>query len=136
MIGQFYASNICLIGDFNSILHIEERVGVGSTLTSRDKRDFLAFVENCKPLDIKLQGRKYTWYRSNDTCKSRIDRALINERWADTWSSTSLCGLKCSISDHCPIILSAAVANCLALPIHQHLVLSSRFYGGCRDLLE
>lgn len=71
--------NLHLIGDFNSILDVVERAGVGDSSYSRDRRKFKEFVEASKLFDANLQGRKFTCYRSNDSCKSRIDRALINE---------------------------------------------------------
>lgn len=108
IIGQNQASNLCLIGDFNSILHDEERAGLGSSSYLREKREFHMFVVNGRLLDVPLQGRKFTCYHSS---KSRIDRALINENWVDRWRSTSLRGLKRFVSDHCPIILCTNEAD-------------------------
>lgn len=35
-----------------------------------------------------------------------IDRALINERWAERWQGLELGGLPRSVSDHCAIVLT------------------------------
>lgn len=102
---------LCLIGDFNSILEDYERAGSGSGSSSRDRRKFKEFVENGQLHDVKLQGRKFTWYKPNGTCKSRIDRALINDSWNLRWQGTSLRGMKRSISDHCPILLNSSDAD-------------------------
>lgn len=111
MIDQNLNTNLCLIEDFNSILEDIERVGVGSSSTLRDRRKFKDFVERAKLHDVKLQGRKYTCYRSNGSCKSRIDRALVNENWLTLWQGTYLRGIKRSISNHCPILLNTSDAD-------------------------
>lgn len=105
VVEQAARSHICIIGDFNSILDTGERVGSGWQVSSRERMEFKDFVENNKLIDVALQGRKYTWYKDNGMCKSRIDRALINEKWAEKWSETGLRGLPRTVSDHCAIIL-------------------------------
>lgn len=96
---------ICIIGDFNSIIEKGERVGRGWNSSVRELRDFREFVTKGNLVVVKLQGRQLTWYRSNRSCKSRIDRVLVNEKWVDTWPSSSLKGLPRSVSDHCAIVL-------------------------------
>lgn len=68
-------------------------------------REFREFVERNVLIDVGLQGRKFTWYKGNGTCKSRINHALVNERWVEKWNGTGLHGLPRSISNHCAIIL-------------------------------
>lgn len=102
---------ICLIGDFNSILEAGERVGEGGEEASRGYRGLKAFVEGCNLHDVALQGRKYTWFWSNGRFKSRIDRALVNEQWLDSFPDTHLRGLPRSISDHCAISLETKQAD-------------------------
>lgn len=111
VIKQNSGKNLCLIGDFNSILDEVERVGSSGSSSSRDRRKFKEFVDSCNLLDVKLRGMKFTWYKSNDSCKSRIDRALLNEKWVETWTGSSLRGLKRSVSDHCAILLSTTEAS-------------------------
>lgn len=41
----------------------------------------------------------------NRTCKIRIDKAMINDRWQENWPCSFLVGLPRSILDHCAIIL-------------------------------
>lgn len=62
-------------------------------------------TEECRLHDVKLQGRSYTLYRSNERCKSQIERALVNEKLLGIWRSATLRGLPRLISDHCPRIL-------------------------------
>lgn len=106
VVGQWEEAYTCVIGDFNSILNIGKRSGVGGSELARDIRVFREFVESYGLLDVPLQGRKYTWYSCAGMCKSKLDRALVNDRWAAKWQGTELGGIPRSISDHCPIILS------------------------------
>lgn len=103
---QWEDLRICLIGDFNAILEPVEMVGEGGSRLSRESQGLKEFMSSCELLDVKLQGRCFTWYRSNGACKSRIDRALINDYWMESWRDTSLRGLPRSISGHCVIILN------------------------------
>lgn len=81
-------------------------MGVGGEGAGRERRAFREFLERSNLFDVSLSGRKFTWYKYNGTCKSKLDRALINGFWADKWQDTLLRGLPRSISDHCAIILS------------------------------
>lgn len=105
MVGQWEDSNVCIIGDFNAITEVRERDGEGPGTLSRGSRGLKELIMSCRLTDVRLQGRRFTWYCCNGKCKSKIDRALVNERWVETWRDTSLRGLPRSISDHCPIIL-------------------------------
>lgn len=93
MVRQWEKVRVCVIGDFNSILVEGERVGVGGDGIARERRMFQDFLEKSNLFDVSLQGRRFTWYRSNGNCESRLDRALVNERWVETWGSTALRGL-------------------------------------------
>lgn len=62
------------------ILDEGERVGLRCRVWSRETLEFKEFIEKNGLIDVDLQRRKYTWYKSNETCKSRINRALINEK--------------------------------------------------------
>ncbi|KAL6518076.1 hypothetical protein OROMI_033777 [Orobanche minor] len=103
VVEQEVGVNVCIIGDFNSILEVGERVGVGGPGDGRERREFRDFVEKANLIDVKIHGRKFTWYMSNGSCKSRIDRALVNEKWLEVWNDTSLRGLPRTVSDHCAI---------------------------------
>lgn len=79
-------------------------MGVGAGVSRRDIREFVGFMERGKLMDVTLRGRKFTRYKEGGECKSRIDRALINEKWASMWSDTELRGLPRTISDHCGLV--------------------------------
>lgn len=65
----------------------------------------MELVKRCNLVDVNLVGRKFTWYRTNGSCKSRLDRALVNDKWLERWPDSYLRGLPRSISDHCAIVL-------------------------------
>jgi hypothetical protein len=50
-------------------------------------------------------GRKFTWFHSNGTSMSRIDRSFVSASWLVLWGNPSLWILPRTISDHCPLIL-------------------------------
>lgn len=102
---------MCVIRDFNAILEVGDRVGEGSGVLSRGSRVLREIVQECRLVDVKIQGRGFTWYRCNGKCKSRIDRALVNEKWVASWCDSSLRGLPRLISNHCPILLCTKVMD-------------------------
>ncbi|GKV09841.1 hypothetical protein SLEP1_g21281 [Rubroshorea leprosula] len=65
-----------LAGDFNSVRSIIERKGrLGET---QDMEEFNRFVEGNGLIDVKLLNRKFTWYRSDGSSMSRLDRFLLS----------------------------------------------------------
>jgi len=38
---------------------------------------FTKFIEDIELLDIPLIGRRYTWYKTNETKNIRIDRIMV-----------------------------------------------------------
>lgn len=106
VVEQRVETKVCIIGDFNSILFEGERVGESDEDSDRERLDFVEFIERSRLVDIELQGRRFTWYRCGGGCKSRLDRALVNDRWVERWPDTELRGLPRSISDHCALVLS------------------------------
>lgn len=70
---------MCVIRDFNAIRCEEERDGIGNGNESREMENFDGFINQNNLLDISLRGRVFTWYRSDGTCKSKLDRALVND---------------------------------------------------------
>lgn len=72
----------CLIGDFNIIRYIGERLGCDSY--SSTKCAFLNFIENNNLVYLPLEGASYTWFRDSDApSMSRIDRNLVLINWED-----------------------------------------------------
>lgn len=75
-----------MVGDFNVVRHSNKRQGVGHARVNRSKiKGFNNFIDSNQLLDLLAMGRKYTWYRPNDTTKSRLDRVLVSDNWVETW---------------------------------------------------
>ncbi|KAL8549194.1 hypothetical protein ACS0TY_008154 [Phlomoides rotata] len=100
---------ICVIGDFNSVRDVNERDGRSMLPNLRDIASFNGFVSGSGLIDLPLHGRKFSWYKPDGSCKSRIDRSLVNHEWISRWPNSSLIGLRRSISDHCPIVLGIKI---------------------------
>ncbi|KAL8462439.1 hypothetical protein ACS0TY_033457 [Phlomoides rotata] len=105
IIDQEADSRICILGDFNSIRNDSKREGRRAGSCRRDVMAFDSFIRDSGLVDLPLRGRTFTWYRPDGTCKSRLDRILINNKWVEKWPDSYQKGLRRSISDHCPIIL-------------------------------
>ncbi|KAL8530056.1 hypothetical protein ACS0TY_007225 [Phlomoides rotata] len=55
-----------------------ERDGRRNGSSSRDMMEFDSFIRNSGLMDLPLHGRSFTWYRPDGSCKSRLDRIMIN----------------------------------------------------------
>ncbi|XP_016185650.1 uncharacterized protein LOC107627319 [Arachis ipaensis] len=91
----------CYLGDFNKILHLEERKG--ATTLSASAEDFRTWINDMELIDLPLNDRKYTWFRGQ-SC-SRIDRSLVSLGWLEVYPETCLKGGPRGLSDHCPLIM-------------------------------
>lgn len=96
---------ICVIGDFNSIRRESERMGRGLLANRRDIAGFDSFICDSRLVDLPIHGRSYTCYKADGSCKSRIDRILLNSNWIDRWPNSTQRGLRRTVFDHCPIFL-------------------------------
>ncbi|KAL6503202.1 isoform X1 [Orobanche hederae] len=54
---------------------------------------------------MEVHLRSFTWYRADGTCKSRIDRMMVNEDWLSKCPGSVLLGACRGSFDHCPLIL-------------------------------
>ncbi|KAG6676484.1 hypothetical protein I3842_15G153700 [Carya illinoinensis] len=98
---------IC-VGDFNEILHQEEKQGAGSR-PYKQIEEFRKVVEICDLRDIHHQGHHFTWSnnrRGKDFTKERIDRALANKEWHELFSSATCTALAAIQSDHSPLSIT------------------------------
>ncbi|KAL8463817.1 hypothetical protein ACS0TY_033675 [Phlomoides rotata] len=66
---------------------------------------FNNFIEGYDLVEIPLVGRKFTWYRPDGMCKSKLDRLLENSNWLNKWPDVILKGGRRSLSDHVPIYI-------------------------------
>jgi len=96
----------CFLGDFNSIRSQEERIGSSQRVTDNsDISEFNAWISDMDLQEIRGFGGNFTWFRSNGSVKSRLDRFLVSDQWLALWPDTSQHVLHRDYSDHCPVLL-------------------------------
>ncbi|KAA3465047.1 tyrosine decarboxylase 1-like [Gossypium australe] len=91
-----------LMGDFNAILDPEDKRSP-RTIGKRCKL-FGNFVDSCGLQDLGFNGPKFTWQRGGTS--ARLDRALANNTWMESFPQCLISNLPRIKSDHRPIILS------------------------------
>ncbi|XP_074293658.1 uncharacterized protein LOC141620772 [Silene latifolia] len=92
-------------GDFNNVLHYNERIG--REVTWNEIAEFRACVQHCGLTDIKAQGAFYTWNNKHEPqtrAFSRIDRFLINSEWMDLYPNAYAHFLPEGLFDHNPCV--------------------------------
>ncbi|KAL8467848.1 hypothetical protein ACS0TY_031188 [Phlomoides rotata] len=98
IINQYQSSCICIIDDFNSIRNGLERDGRGMQPNTRDMMVFNSFINMSGLNDLPLHGRRFTWYKTDGSYKSRIDRVLLNNHWMSRWPNVYQKGLWRTVS--------------------------------------
>ncbi|GLU11953.1 hypothetical protein SLE2022_286700 [Rubroshorea leprosula] len=99
----------CIRGDFNCVRGVYERKG--RMISHPSTNDFNQFIDTNGLVDLSLSNRKFTWYKSDGSAQSRLDRFLLSENFQEAWGDCVQIAIKRSISDHCPISLSSSNAN-------------------------
>jgi len=71
-----------VVGDFNIVRYPSERKGIGQERVNKSGMEgFNAFIDRSQLFDIPVVGMTFTWYRPNETAKSRLDRILVSDLW-------------------------------------------------------
>uniref|UniRef100_A0A8C0UC45 Reverse transcriptase domain-containing protein n=1 Tax=Cyanistes caeruleus TaxID=156563 RepID=A0A8C0UC45_CYACU len=97
----------CVIGDFNVIATIEEKIG-GIPYQIKKSLEFLSMIEDCGLTDLGYYGSKYTWSNGrgpNSIVWKRLDRGLANDSWLAAHSATTITHLASAGSDHSPLLM-------------------------------
>jgi len=76
-----------VMGDFNSVLHPNERIG-GNLIEEGDIRDSALCLQRSELHKVKSIGVFFSW--NNKRVWSRIDRMLANELWYELFDFTHL----------------------------------------------
>jgi hypothetical protein len=66
----------CVLGDFNAVLHRNERKGVNVVAGSSslaEMTEFGEFVADMDLVDLPVLGRRFTWFHPNGVTMSRLD---------------------------------------------------------------
>ncbi|XP_057746216.1 uncharacterized protein LOC130965474 [Arachis stenosperma] len=94
------------IGDFNEIVAPDE--STGAYFSSHRASLLATTLDDCELFDLKVTGRRYTWYRAVQASRNlakRLDRALVNEAWMSMFPEGYSEILSRLHSDHCPILV-------------------------------
>ncbi|XP_070041492.1 uncharacterized protein [Nicotiana tomentosiformis] len=108
-----YDSPWCVIGDFNVIVFVEEKIG-GILYQMSKSMDFLYMIEDCGLVDLGFYGPKYTWSNGRGQGSivwKRLDRGLVNDQWLSAFPSTSVSHLASTGSDHNPILMKINIRH-------------------------
>ncbi|XP_074305781.1 uncharacterized protein LOC141641002 [Silene latifolia] len=104
---QVVAGPWVVMGDFNSVLAMDERIG--SEISVAEMRDFQDCVDNCGIGDIPAHGAFFTWNNKQDVGDvvfSRIDRAMVNDEWLIKYPDTLTMFHPEGLFDHCPCTMA------------------------------
>ncbi|XP_075081553.1 uncharacterized protein LOC142166363 [Nicotiana tabacum] len=89
-----------LMGDFNVVLSVEDRVN-GTPIQEAKSRDFKNFLQVTGVMEMKVEGRTFAW--TNNHVYIRFDRELINPAWVQKWTHLEALVLDLLFSDHSPL---------------------------------
>ncbi|KAI9123912.1 hypothetical protein K1719_005212 [Acacia pycnantha] len=103
---ELIASNLSapwiLAGDFNTITSQNDRQG-GSIHRARGCNLFNDFIHSNGLIDMDFSGPRFTWRRGS--LFMRLDRAICNSTWIQSFLCSSLTHLPKVLSDHRPILI-------------------------------
>ncbi|XP_074278320.1 uncharacterized protein LOC141601913 [Silene latifolia] len=94
-------------GDFNSLMHLNERVG-GSEVTWSDISPMRQMVDQCDLMELKSIGSFFTWNNKHEVgtkVYSKLDRVLINGDWLAKFPECFANFLPEGLFDHCPCLI-------------------------------
>ncbi|XP_073022635.1 uncharacterized protein [Primulina eburnea] len=93
-------------GDFNVVRDASECLGSrGGRLLPME--EFNTFILDSGLIDAGFEGSSFTW--TNKTIWKRLDRVLVSVDWGDHFSSIRVEHLARTVSDHCPLLVTAPV---------------------------
>ncbi|CAA7058134.1 unnamed protein product [Microthlaspi erraticum] len=94
-----------LTGDFNDILDHDEKTG-GPQRAEGTFVDFRAFISQCDLYDVPHSGEDLSWrgIRYTHLIHSRLDRALSNGLWVESYPYSRCYYLDFEGSDHRPLL--------------------------------
>ncbi|CAK8532356.1 unnamed protein product [Lathyrus sativus] len=96
-----------LIGDFNNVMKIEDRIG-GNEVTENEYKDLIEMMSKTELYALDHQGDYFTWSnkQEHNAIYSRIDHMLGNADWMQQNDNTTLTHENPNISDHSMLILN------------------------------
>ena len=109
---------MCVCGDFNVVLCVEERRSIRTSYSLLDHVPFSHFIDENDLVDLSLCGRNYTWYKGDGLSMSRFDRFLLNEEWCLALPNCMPVAQMRGLSDYRHLLLSADEENWGPKPSH------------------
>ncbi|XP_010681227.2 uncharacterized protein LOC104896208 [Beta vulgaris subsp. vulgaris] len=91
-----------ILGDFNNVLNLGERLG--SAVSLEEVAPFRQCIRECRVQDNPTTGPYYTWSNKQEgenRVFSKIDRVLANSKWFDSFRNAYAMFLPEGISYHC-----------------------------------
>ena len=94
------------IGDFNEVKENEEKDGVWRT--GRKINSFRDFINDCELMEVPYKGQLYTWFnkKGNGLIRERLDRALVNLLWEETYPCSQVQNIPAVRSNHSLLIMN------------------------------
>ncbi|XP_074318700.1 uncharacterized protein LOC141655522 [Silene latifolia] len=95
-----------IMGDFNNVLHSDERIG--SPITQAEVQGFQECVDDCGLYDVVTSGTFFTWNNKQEGVArvfSRIDRVMVNDQWILQGPSGTVTFLPEGLYDHSPCLM-------------------------------
>ncbi|XP_056691809.1 uncharacterized protein [Spinacia oleracea] len=125
-----------VLGDFNCVLNIDERVG--APVRHQSMVTFRNCVDICGLEDVKAAGHFYTW--SNKQAGevrvfSKIDRVLANDLWFQNYPNAEAGFLSEGEYDHCPIVLAVYPCDNIAKKPFRYFAMW-KYAEGYTDLVK
>nr|GMC77844.1 uncharacterized protein LOC109150389 [Ipomoea batatas] len=102
-----FTGPLMVAGDFNSVIDQTETTNY-SAFSSQRCSDFKEWIHREGLIDLGFSGPKFTWLRGNSTGGAkgaRLDRALCNLAWRNSFPKASVSHLPRISSDHTPLLL-------------------------------
>ncbi|XP_070012294.1 uncharacterized protein [Nicotiana sylvestris] len=103
-------------GDFNSVLKIQDRL-YGNPVTSNKVQDFSDCMHLLNLNELPWKGDFYNWSNKQqgvDRVYSKIDRAIGNDDWMQTYRHMEVEYRLPFISDHAPMVLANRIQKVIA----------------------
>ncbi|KAL4589627.1 hypothetical protein LXL04_002535 [Taraxacum kok-saghyz] len=98
-----------ILGDFNTVRTREERYN--SQFYSSTAFWFNRFIDRSGLIDIRMGGRRYTYFCQSDPKMSKLDRYLACPNFIHQFPTVSVIVLPRELSDHCPIVLQTGASD-------------------------
>lgn len=118
-------------GDFNAILHVDEKIG-GMQRNAWVLSDIQRFVQESNLIDLGYVGYSFTWNnkrQGRDNVKVRLDRFFTDPSWRIHYPNAVVSHLQPGGSDHCPILLNSLVR----VEKFKHRFIFDKRWGGNAD---